>query len=97
MDKKLVGWMHPESSSQWLRSPMDSGIQCTFSKFAGDTKLGGTVDTPYVIQRNVHKLKKWSNGSLMELNKTTCKILPLGQAGRMMNRAKPVLPRKNRC
>lgn len=46
MDKKLVGWMHPEGSSQWLRVPKDSQIHCTFSKFAHDTKLGGVVDTP---------------------------------------------------
>lgn len=46
MDKKMVGCMHLEGSSQWPRIPMDSGIQCTFTKFADDTKLGGTVDTP---------------------------------------------------
>lgn len=53
------------------------GIECTLSKFVGDTKLGGAVDREEgrdAIQRNFDKLKRWALVNLMRFNK----VLHLG-------------------
>ncbi|KAK4832416.1 hypothetical protein QYF61_023095 [Mycteria americana] len=43
---------------------MDSGIECTLSKFADDTKLSGMVH-------------RWACANLMKFNKVKCKVLHL--------------------
>ncbi|KAK4810809.1 hypothetical protein QYF61_008781 [Mycteria americana] len=57
---------------------IDSGIECTLSKFADNTKLSGAVDMPEgqnAVQRDLDK--KWAYVKLVKCNKTKCKVLHL--------------------
>ncbi|GAB0177745.1 mitochondrial enolase superfamily member 1 [Grus japonensis] len=59
---------------------LDDGAECTLSKFADDTKLGGMSDTPEACaanQRDLKRLEKWADGNLIQFNKENCQVLHL--------------------
>ncbi|GAB0204515.1 mitochondrial enolase superfamily member 1 [Grus japonensis] len=63
-------------------SDMDNVIECTFSKFADDTKLCGAVNMLEgrdAIQRDLDRLERWACVNCMKFNKAKCQVLHMGR------------------
>ena len=61
---------------------LDEGIELTFSKVAGNMKLGGVADTPEgcaAIQRDPDRLEGWAGRNLMGSNNGEHRTLHLGR------------------
>ncbi|XP_064505691.1 triadin isoform X3 [Pseudopipra pipra] len=60
---------------------MDSGLECTLSKFTDDTKLCGTVNMlegRSDTQRDLGRFEGWAQVILMKFDEAKCKVLHLG-------------------
>ncbi|GAB0179162.1 mitochondrial enolase superfamily member 1 [Grus japonensis] len=63
-------------------SDLDKETECTLSKFADDTKLGGVANKPEgctVIQRGLDRPESWVKRNHLKFSKSKCRVLNLGK------------------